>query len=332
MKKLKYLIFLLFAALTPVYAASVNVSATMDSTTILIGEQRVLHLEAEYPKMVEMQFPEIDKESKLADGLEILRKMPKDTTNLKAGIIKISQDYIVTAFDTGRYEIPPFRFTTSDQHYMTNKIIVDVVTIEEDFTQATIKANEDLFRPSFNWLRLIQYLSLLLIIAGIAMVAALLVIFFKKQKEGNLEFDNVDRRSPREIALSSLNDIKEEKIWKQGEQKKYHSEITDTLRHYFVDRFNVNAMEMTSDEILDELKSNEEASIVEEKVRQVFKLSDMVKFAKYEASNEENEMSIVNALFIVQQTSQIEEQAEQTDNQPSTTTGSTENDNQEFRL
>ncbi len=326
MRRLYFIFFLLFATLSSAFAAMVNVSATMDSTTLLIGEQRVLRLEAKYPKSVEMKFPDLEKETKLAEGIEILRKHAKDTVASKDGMVKISQEFIVTSFDTGRYEIPPFRFTTSDQHYMTDRIIVDVVTIEEDFTQATLKSNNDIYRPPFNFKRLFQYISLLLILVGIVMAVILSVIYFKKEKESDLQFDEIDRRSPREIALENLNEIKEEKVWTQGEQKKYHTQITDTLRHYFTERFKMPAMEMTSDEIFDELKNHEESVVVEDKVRQVFKLSDMVKFAKYEASDEENEMSIMNALFIVQQTSQIDEPQNETEKQ------SVSNDEKEFRL
>lgn len=326
MRKLYYIIFLLFAVLSNASAAMVNVSATMDSTTLLIGEQRVLRLEAKYPKSVEMKFPDLEKESKLAEGIEILRKHAKDTVSSKDGMIQIRQEFIVTSFDTGRYEIPPFRFTTSDQHYMTDRIIVDVVTIEEDFAQASLKSNNDIYRPPFNFKRLFQYISLLLIVLGIGMIAALIVIYMKKKTESNIVFDTIDKRSPREIALADLNEIKEEKVWMQGEQKKYHTQITDTLRHYFTERFKMPAMEMTSDEIFDELKNHEESSIVEDKVRQVFKLSDMVKFAKYEASHDENEMSIMNALFIVQQTSQIDEQNKTAEE------STTNSEEKEFRL
>lgn len=335
MKRLNILIFLLLATWANISAALVEVSATMDSTTLLIGEQRTIHIEAKFNKSVEMKFPEINKETPLATGIEILRTSQRDTVDLKAGNVIVSQDIVVTSFDTGRYEIPPFRFTTIDQHYMSDKIIVDVVTIEEDFTKASLTANNDVYRPPFNFKRLFQYLSFLLILAGIIYVIVLSVITYNEQKKrGNdMKFDTVDKRSPREVALTNLNEIKEEQVWKTGEQKRYHTEITDTLRHYFQERFKVSAMEMTSDEIIEEMKSIEEANVVEDKVRQVFKLSDMVKFAKYEASNEENEMSIVNALFIVQQTSQVEEETTPTDsNDSSKSIVKKEEEEEEFKL
>lgn len=314
MKKLKYLFILLFGAASQISASPVNVSAKIDSSTLLIGEQRVIHIQAEYPKLVDLNFPDIPQDKKLAEGIEILRKTEKDTTELKGSCIRISQDLIVTSFDTGRYEIPAFRFTSSDRNYETDKIIVDVVTIEEDFTKCEITGNNDIYRPSFNVKRLLQYISLALILAGIVYIVILIILLQKRKASSDLVFDNTDKRSPQEIALSALNEIKEEKICDNGEEKKYHTQITDTLRHYFSDRFSISAMEMTSDEMMDELKYHEDADKVEDKIKQVFKLSDMVKFAKYQPTKEENELSIVNALFIVQQTAEEEKPSEESEN------------------
>ncbi len=311
MKKLKYLFILLFGAALQISASPINVSAKIDSSTLLIGEQRVIHIVAEYPKLVDLQFPDIPQDKKLAEGIEILRKSEKDTTELNGGCLRISQDLIVTSFDTGRYEIPSFRFTSTDSNYETDKIIVDVVTIEEEFTKCEIKGNTDIYRPPFNLKRLLQYISLALILAGIVYIVVLIILIRKKKADSNLVFDNTDKRSPQEIALSTLIEIKEEKLWGNGEEKKYHTQITDTLRHYFSERFRISAMEMTSDEMIDELKYHQEADTVEDKIKQVFKLSDMVKFAKYQPSKEENELSIVNAMLIVQQTAEEEKKPEE---------------------
>ena len=55
---------------------------------------------------------------------------------------------------------------------------------------------------------------------------------------------------PHEQALKELDAIKQQKLWQQGRSKEYYTLITETLRRYMVDRFGINAMEMTSDEIL----------------------------------------------------------------------------------
>lgn len=321
MKRLKYLIGILLIAATTASAAPITVKATMDSTTLLIGEQRKIHLEVEQPKIISVIFPDFQKNNILGGGIEVLRSSGKDTSGLKGGVIRVKEDLIVTAFDTGRYEIPPFKFETHEpgysSEYPTERIIVDVVTIEEDFSKATIKGSHDIIRPGFNFKRAFQYFSFLLILAGIVFIVIVSIIFFsKKKKQDILSFDTVDRRTPQEVAMSNLMDIKEEKVWEKGQQKKYYTQITDTLRNYFVERFNIGAMEMTTKQIIDELRTDDDAKNVEDKISQVFQLSDMVKFAKYQPTKEENEMSIVNAMFIVQQTAQFAEKELETSSTP----------------
>lgn len=325
MKKLKYFIciLLLTTATSTISADPISVSATMDSTTLLIGEQRTIHIEVEQPTSVVMQFPEFNKETKLAEGIEIVRTTEKDTTKLRGGSIRIEEDLIVTSFDTGRYEIEPFVFTTPDLHYNTNRIIVNVVTIEEDFTKATINKSEGLIFPPIDIARILQILSLIIILAGIAAFVILFNVFMKRKSDLDFEFDVRDRRTPQEVAMSSLNGIKDEKIWEQGQQKKYYTQITETLRLYFMERFKIAALEMTSDQIIDELRKNDEAAPVDDKIDQVFRLSDMVKFAKYQPTKEENEMSIVNAMFIVNQTAQTQNNVAE-ESTPSTEGGNAE--------
>ena len=61
MKRLKYLIGILLIAATTASAAPITVKATMDSTTLLIGEQRKIHLEVEQPKIISVIFPDFQK-------------------------------------------------------------------------------------------------------------------------------------------------------------------------------------------------------------------------------------------------------------------------------
>jgi hypothetical protein len=99
MKRLKYIIGLLLVATTTASAAPITVKATMDSTTILIGEQRIIHLEVEQPKIVTLLFPDFKENNILANGVEVLRTSRKDTTVIKGGNLRIKEDLIVTSFD-----------------------------------------------------------------------------------------------------------------------------------------------------------------------------------------------------------------------------------------
>ena len=106
--------------------------------------------------------------------------------------------------------------------------------------------------------------------------------------------------------LGSLDEIKQQKLWQQGRSKEYYTLITDTLRRYIVDRFGINAMEMTSGEILDIIRKQQEATSVYESLKQIMQLADFVKFAKMNPLPDENDLSLMNAYLFINQT-KIEE-------------------------
>ncbi len=113
---------------------------------------------------------------------------------------------------------------------------------------------------------------------------------------------------PHEQAIKELDEIKQQKLWQQGRSKEYYTLITETLRRYIVDRFDINAMEMTSGEILDIIRKQHEADSVYENLKQILNLSDFVKFAKMNPLPDENDLSMVNAYLFINQT-KIEEVA-----------------------
>ena len=102
---------------------------------------------------------------------------------------------------------------------------------------------------------------------------------------------------PHEQAIKELDEIKQQKLWQQGRSKEYYTLITDTLRRYIVDRFGINAMEMTSGEILDIIRKQQEATSVYESLKQIMQLADFVKFAKMNPLPDENDLSLMNGRF-----------------------------------
>ena len=111
---------------------------------------------------------------------------------------------------------------------------------------------------------------------------------------------------PHEQAIKELDEIKQQKLWQQGRSKEYYTLITDTLRKYIEERFGINAMEMTSGEILELIRKNSEAQSVYDNLRQILQLADFVKFAKMNPLPDENDLSMMNAYLFVNQTKEEE--------------------------
>ena len=68
----------------------------------------------------------------------------------------------------------------------------------------------------------------------------------------------------------------------------------------------MNAMEMTSAEILDSVCKIDDVVPAYDKLEQVLKLADYVKFAKFRPLPDENDLSLMNAYFFVNQTKPVE--------------------------
>lgn len=302
-RRLIFLFISISALCLSAMSQTVSVSATIDSSDIRIGEQRHIRIEVIQPQNTMVSFPLVSETDTLVPGVEILAVSKYDTIVESGTRLKISQDILVTSFDTGHYVIPPFLFETKIKKLETEKLYLNVSTIEADFAHAKVTDIADNYDPGTNWIRILLYLSIILILACIGFIAYVVYQYIQRKKlEESNEVVFVDKRLPHEIAIEELNTIKEEKVWKQGFTKQYYTSITNTLREYFVKRFNIPAMEMTSAEIVQALKYSSDAEPIINDMRQIFATSDMVKFAKHEPTQEENEISIQNAYDIVNQT------------------------------
>ena len=108
------------------------------------------------------------------------------------------------------------------------------------------------------------------------------------------------------MALEELDRIREEKIWTQGHTKQYHTELTDVLRTYIAKRFGVASTEKTSDETLQAMKPIlSEQRELHASLSKVLRLADLVKFAKWQATPDENEQALHIAYEFVNETKPV---------------------------
>ena len=62
-------------------------------------------------------------------------------------------------------------------------------------------------------------------------------------------------------------------------------------------------MEMTSDQIIDQLRQTGDQKMIDE-LRELFRTADLVKFAKYSTLLNENDLNLVNAVNFIDETKQ----------------------------
>lgn len=280
---------------------AIVVSASIDSTMLFIGDQTALHLQATCESAEQVQMP-VYGES-LIDGIEIVERTPVDTVFLNDGRYQLSQQLTLTSFKDSLFYIAPLPFVSGEDTFWTESLSLNVIQpFEIDTTLAITDIKPIAKAPIWVW-GIIRWILLALLIAGLAVGGYYLSLYIGRRKGIIPEAPKEPERPAEEVALEKLDQIKEQKIWQSGQVKEYHTQLTDVVREYIGRRFDVSSSEKTSDETLREMKPLlKEQKDLYEKLRKMLSLADLVKFAKWTTTPDENELSLKTAYDFVHET------------------------------
>ncbi|MBP7965237.1 MAG: DUF4381 family protein [Paludibacteraceae bacterium] len=305
--KLKQLITvcLVSVLVLPMSAQTFSVSAVIDSTILFVGEQTKLTFEWSQPKGVKIQSPFFS--DTLVSGLEIVERLPIDTLKNDDASLLIKQSYLLTAFDSALFFIPPQRFILGTDTQYSNPLALKILSIPVDTTQKAIADIKPVYKPPFNWPLFWNSVLILLLVVGFIFLGVWLYRRYKKHHAEKSQAQIIeDARPAYEIALERLDAIRQEKMWQKGRPKEYHTQLTDVLRDYLHRRFGINASEQTSGEMLaaiqPELKKKKESFV---SLQGILQVADLVKFAKYHPLIEEDEKSLSRAYSFVEDTKEV---------------------------
>ncbi|MDR0712904.1 MAG: hypothetical protein LBF89_01375 [Bacteroidales bacterium] len=286
-------------------AQSIQVNARLDTTAILIGDQITLHVEWEKKNDISVKFPQWD--DALPPQFEILDVSPVDSVSATAGMMHFSQNVLITSFDSGRHELPSILFPFSDNGrtdtIRTIPIYLDVLVIPTD-TLKNIVDIKPIYQLPIGWADVYPWLILCgIILATLALAGFIVYAVIRKRRNQPIFGVSKPEEPPHIIALRKLDQLRNEKLWQHNQTKEYYTRLTDIVRTYIEKRFGVNAMEMTSEEILAGLeKSSFEDNNLKNCLRQLLSLADLVKFAKINPLPDENETSMLDSYLFVNNT------------------------------
>jgi flagellar basal body-associated protein FliL len=177
--------------------------------------------------------------------------------------------------------IPSVKILINKKEYLSDSIKVEVANVQVDTLKQKmydikdiVPANEGLG----NWWK---YLLFILLIAGIA---AAIYWYLKKHQKQKTEEEIY--KTPIEKATNLLNNLEKKELWQHGEVKAYYSELTDIVRNYIEEAIEIPAMESTTSELIEGLKTaskKKKMKLSQETIENLFvvlKQADLVKFAK----------------------------------------------------
>ncbi|TAJ12745.1 hypothetical protein DMA11_11570 [Marinilabiliaceae bacterium JC017] len=289
------------------HGQSVSVNAKLDSTIIFIGGQIDLKLEVSQPEDIAVQFPLLT--DTITKNIEILSVSKIDTTKLESNRLLLEQNYRITCFDSGLHYIPPIQFELAESKLekmpATEALALMVVNPFEK-----VNADEGFFdikkpvNTPFNLAELMPYIWLFLGLTVLAIGITILILWLVKKKPPiNLTKKEKPKEPAHITALRSLDRIKSEKLWQRHLLKQYYSDVTATLRQYIEERYDIATFERTTDEILTLMNGADMPDHKpKDQLKQILQLADLVKFAKFEPLPDENDLTMINAYFFVNQT------------------------------
>ena len=286
---------------TRVYAQNVTVDASIDSIQRFIGEQARIKLEVSCDASRSIHLPQFV--DTLVAGVEIIDIVKADTQYLNnRERMMVTQEYIVTSFDSASYYIPPFEVMVDGQihHSQSLALMVYPMPLDEDNPES-IFPPKDIMQLHLAWVDWKPVIWKLPILFAIIIAAIYLIIRYRDNKPIIRKVKVEPKLPPHEQALLDIDRIKAEKSWQKGDPKGYYTELTDVIRMYIHGRFGFNAMEKTSSEIIDYLKEIKDKEGLED-LKQLFMTADLVKFAKYAPLLNENDMNLVSAIEFINQT------------------------------
>lgn len=287
---------------------SVVFSAKLDSTILLMGKQTALHLEVSQDKDAVGYLVE-DRAGVLTDFVEVVDRPEADTTDLGNNRVQINRDLIIQSFDSGVYVIPPLNYVVGADTFRTGQLTLKVLPVFVD-SMTTVHDFKNIEGVPFKILDLLPPFVAdywWIYVLFIVLVAICLFVYFKWIKKGRLPLKQSKKEVPPfDEAMQMLAELKQRQLWQSGQEKEYYTALTDILRRYIFRRFGVNAVEMTSTEIVDVLRKNEETRAVNEQLGMILEIADFVKFAKVRPLPDDNEVAYQRAVNFVQETKPVE--------------------------
>ena len=182
--------------------------------------------------------------------------------------------------------------------FLVNTIAVD--------TTAAIRDIKGIAKVPLTFKEVLPYL--LISIAVVAVIALLIWFIVKHERKNKPQKKVVKKAKPKEkphiTALKELEKLKIKKLWQNGQVKQYYSELTDILRTYIDGRYDINAMEMISSDILKELDTANLPQHLRKELEQTLTIADLVKFAKMEPLPDDHDRCFKQAVDFVQETAE----------------------------
>lgn len=151
-----------------------------------------------------------------------------------------------------------------------------------------------------------DYYYIFIIIGAILGLGLIWFLIIKTRKNtSDVVYEKPEEIQPAHvIALNKLETLEKEELWQKGHIKEYQSKLTFAIREYLENRYDIQALESTTDDITRELKKHDFTTDDEMALKEILQVADLVKFAKAKPDNSVHERFLYKAFDFVKRTKQ----------------------------
>ena len=311
--KRRYIVLLvaLVVALYGVAGEPVKIKdARFEPGSVLIGDHFDLVIEVECEEGSGVGFPAIGPE--FAEGrIELLEDGRVDTLSSE-GRYLLRKNYRMTSFEPASYRLDSLAVLAAsaegiDTLYAPRVLELEVQIMPVDTAQKSIY---DLKQPMKAPLMVEEFSGwVVMIVFVLAVLAALIYVIARSvRRRGGAVEEELPKRPPHIVAIGALEELHNQKLWQNGRVKEYYSRLTEILREYLEGRYGVAALEMTTEEIVVEMRGLGLTPKQASELGELLSESDLVKFAKYIPTTDRHEEAYGVVYYFVEESKEVAEE------------------------
>jgi hypothetical protein len=262
-------------AAKPKPPGNISVKAEVNRASITIGDPVIYTVTIKHG-------PELQILSSIpppAEGILKIKKVEEFKTKEGKNIIE-GRKFTLTTFRLGDFILDPVSIQYRSggdevQTIETDRIYITVKSVAEGETKADIRGLKSILAiPA-------KVLFFIFIIAGLVAAIAALFAYRRFVRKPGEEKPAGPVLTPAEEALFNLNQLFDSDLLRRGKIKEYYLRLSEILRMYFEKRFQILAVEYTTDEIMRALRDKGIERELREKIQEVLEAADLAKFAKW---------------------------------------------------
>ena len=260
----------------------------VDTSLLRIGEQFNVTIKVSGTNLDSLKWPnndEVFQDFELLNSTLYDKLIDSDTFGYKT--------YTLTSFDTGLFILPKISIINIEKDtLLTNSVDVEFISFAVDSLPLYgIRPPKNI---KFHISELLSYYPFFLVCLLVIFIIYIVKYLSKKDYK---KVSNIEEKSPIDVRfLEQLNHLSNKKYIDNGEYLKYYVELSEIFRSFLEERFNVLALESSSYELKNILKS---LSVNDDWINNFLRVSDLVKFAKGVPSKGQSKLFLNNHVEFV---------------------------------